>query len=265
MILIGTSGWSYRHWSGGAFYPKGLASGQWLEYYTRRFGTVEINASFYRLPGPGMVVRWREVAPPGFVFAAKGSRLITHAHRLKDAAKSVEAFMERLGDLGQALAVVLWQLPPGMERSDENLARLDAFLGLLPGHVRHAVEFRHSSWLSDDAFSVLRDHGVAQVTVSSTRMPRDLRLTADFAYVRMHGLSGGYAHHYTRRGLAPWAEFLAGLDQEGKDAYVYFNNDARAQAPKDARELIAMLADRRVDVRGERPAETGAWRRERAS
>ena len=111
---------------------------------------------------------------------------------------------------------------------------------------------------------MLRDHGVAQVAVSSTGMPRNLVLTADFAYVRMHGLSGGYAHHYTRRGLTPWAEFLTGLDQDGKDAYVYFNNDARAQAPKDARELIAMLKDRRVDVRGE-GAESGAWRAEIAS
>ena len=251
MILIGTSGWSYRHWSGGAFYPKGLASGQWLEYYARRFATVEINASFYRLPGEAMVDRWHEIAPPGFAFAAKGSRLITHAHRLKDAAGSVETFMQRLGRLDEALAVVLWQLPPAMERSDENLTRLDSFLGLLPRHVRHAVEFRHPSWLSDEAFSVLRDHGVAQVAVSSTRMPRDLTATADFAYVRMHGLSGGYAHHYTRRGLASWADFLSDLDKDGKDAYVYFNNDARAQAPKDARELIAVLKDRRVDVRGE--------------
>ena len=131
MILIGTSGWSYRHWSGGAFYPKGLASGQWLEYYARRYATVEINASFYRLPGETMVARWREVAPPGFVFSAKGSRLITHAHRLKGAAESVQTFMRRLGRLGEALAVVLWQLPPSMERTDENLTRLDAFLGLL--------------------------------------------------------------------------------------------------------------------------------------
>ena len=143
----------------------------------------------------------------------------------------------------------LWQAA-----TQESLGRLDTFLGLLPDRVRHAVEFRHRSWLTDEAFLLLHDHGAAQVAVSSTRMPRDLTLTADFSYVRMHGLSGGYAHDYTRRELAPWADFLAGLDEDGKDAYVYFNNDARAQAPKDARELIGLLADRRVDVPGDRAA-----------
>jgi uncharacterized protein YecE (DUF72 family) len=245
MILIGTSGWSYRHWSQGAFYPKGLASGGWLEYYVQRFATVEINTSFYRLPRAELVERWCELAPPGFVFSAKGSRLITHAHRLKDAAGSVETFMDRLGGLGRALSVVLWQLPPSMKLTDEHLARLDEFLRLLPRDVRHAVEFRDPSWLSDEAFSVLRDHGAAQVAVSSTVMPRDLTLTAAFTYVRFHGLSGGYAHGYTRRELAPWADFLTGLEEDGKDAYVYFNNDARAQAPRDARELIGSLAKRR--------------------
>jgi uncharacterized protein YecE (DUF72 family) len=248
MILIGTSGWSYRHWSGGAFYPKGLASGRWLEYYARRFATVELNASFYRLPRAELVDRWRELAPPGFAFSAKGSRLITHARRLKECEKPLETFLERLGRLEEALSVVLWQLPPDMECDDGNLARLDAFLRLLPPHVRHAIEFRHRSWLGAEAFSVLRDHGVAQVAVSSTRMPRDLTLTAGFAYIRMHGLSGGYAHDYTRRGLAPWADFLSGLEEDGKDAYVYFNNDARAQAPADARELIDMLAERGTHV-----------------
>jgi uncharacterized protein YecE (DUF72 family) len=254
VILIGTSGWSYRHWSGGAFYPKGLASGEWLEYYTRRFATVELNASFYRLPREEMVDHWRQVAPPGFSFSAKGSRLITHARRLRECDDSVRTFMERLGGLGDRLSVVLWQLPPDMECTDESLARLDAFLRLLPDHVRHAVEFRHRSWLGEEAFSVLRELGIAQVAVSSARMPRDLTLTAGFAYVRMHGLSGGYAHDYTRRGLAPWADFLSGLDDDGQDAYVYFNNDARAQAPADARELIGMLSEREVDVRGERAA-----------
>lgn len=254
MIAIGTSGWSYRHWKGGAFYPRGLASGSWLEYYVRRFATVEINGSFYRLPRAETVDHWRELAPPGFAFSAKGSRLITHARRLKDCDVPLRTFMERLDGLGPALAVVLWQLPPAMECTDENLARLDAFLGLLPHRVRNAVEFRHRSWLSDEAFSVLREHGVAQVAVSSTRMPRDLTLTAAFAYVRMHGLSGGYAHDYTRRELALWTDFLSSLDEAGKDAYVYFNNDAHAQAPKDARELVGMLADRGVEARGERAA-----------
>lgn len=253
MILIGTSGWSYRHWSG-LFYPRELTSGQWLEYYVRRFPTVEIDGSFYRLPRVETVDRWREIATPGFAFAAKGSRLITHARRLVSCADAAHVFMDRLGRLGNHLAVVLWQLPPGMECDGETLRRLDEFLGILPGEVRHAVELRHESWLRDESFAVLRAHGAAQVHVSSTRMPRDLTLTADFAYVRLHGLSAGYAHHYTRRELAPWAAFLTGLDAAGTDAYVYFNNDAGGQAPRDAGELVDMLEARHVHAWRDRGA-----------
>ena len=137
---------------------------------------------------------------------------------------------------------MLWQLPPDMERSSQSLARLDEFLGALPARTRHAVEFRHESWLRDDVFAVLRDHGAAQVQVSSTRMPPNFTVTTDFVYVRFHGLAGGYAHAYTQHQLAPWVDFLAGVHADGKDAYVYFNNDAGAQAPRDARELTSLLA-----------------------
>jgi uncharacterized protein YecE (DUF72 family) len=138
-ILIGTSGWSYEHWAGD-FYPPGLPARERLAYYVSRFPTVEINATFYRLPSESMVRSWRERVPPGFVFAVKGSRFITHIRRLEGVDEALDLFLSRVGLLGDGLAVVLWQLPPSLTL---DVALLDRFLAALPEGVRHAVEFRH--------------------------------------------------------------------------------------------------------------------------
>jgi len=238
-VAVGTSGWSYDDW-GGVFYPANVPRARWLEHYVTRFPTVEINYSFYHLPSEGTVRRWHDAAPDRFRFAVKGSRSITHVRRLSDCREEVDRFVERARGLKTFLGVVLWQLPPTLERDVELLER---FASLLPGGVRHAIEFRHPSWLVDDAFAVLRAHEVAQVCVSSSLMPRDLTVTADFVYLRFHGLEGSYAHDYSEAELGPWAEFLRDAHARGLDGYAYFNNDARARAPKNARELTEMLGD----------------------
>ena len=237
-IAVGTSGWSYRHWAG-RFYPEGLRSGEWLRFYAGRFPTVEVNATFYRLPADTMVAHWAEVAPPGFEFVTKGSRLVTHLRRLVEVDEAVARFMERVGGLGGALGAVLWQLPPDLER---DAARLDAFLSGLPP-VRSAVEFRHPSWLCEEVYDVLSRHGAALVAVSSTIMPAVRRATAGFVYARFHGLAGGYGHSYTDDELAPWAEWLAAEAAAGRDGYAFFNNDAEAAAPRDAARLMELLGD----------------------
>ncbi len=241
-IAVGTSGFSYDDWAG-AFYPEGLARSRWFEHYVTRFPTVELNATFYRLPAESAVRRWREVAPEGFRFAVKGSRLITHVRRLEGCEEELSRFMARVRGLGPALRVVLWQLPPSL-RLDVPL--LERFLALLPEGARHAVEFRHPSWLVEEAFEALRRRGVAHVSVSSTRMPADRTVTGDLVYVRFHGLGGGYAHDYSAEELAPWAGFLREAHARGLEGYAYFNNDARARAPKNAAELIEALGDAAV-------------------
>lgn len=248
-MAVGTSGWSYDDWDG-AFYPKDLPRSRWFEHYLMRFPTVEVNYSFYRLPSEETVARWHDAAPDRFRFAIKGSRFITHVRRLRDCREEVDRFMERAKGLKVFLGPILWQLPPALER---DLDALDGFASLLSGGVRHAIEFRHPSWLVDDAYAVLRAHGVAHVSVSSSRMPRDLTVTAGFVYVRLHGLEGGYAHDYSRAELRPWAEFLREANERGLDGYAYLNNDALARAPKNARELTEMLGDAALEWPSEPP------------
>ncbi len=237
-ILIGTSGWSYDHWRG-VFYPPEVRAGDRLRFYASRFPTVEIDGTFYRLPSETAVAAWRGAVPPGFVFAVKGSRLITHFRRLRNADDAIDTFMERMSSLGDALQVVLWQLPPTMPRDTE---ALDAFLSRIGRGVRHAVEFRHRSWLDEETWEVLRAHGAAHVNVSSDTMPRDLTPTADFIYVRFHG-TATYHGAYLQPSLEPWARFVRAQAADGRDAYVYFNNDAEGHAPRDAARLAGMLGD----------------------
>lgn len=238
-IKVGTSGWSYDHWVG-PFYPSGLGSAHRLEYYAGRLATVEIDATFYRLPSEKVVRAWAAAVPDGFTFAVKGTRFITQFRRLRDTAEPVDAFMERLSLLGDKLEVVLWQLPPSLKRDDD---LLDGFLeGLEDSRVRHAVEFRHESWLCPETFEVLRRHGAAQVHVSSDTMPRELTPTADFVYVRFHG-TATYHGEYVEVALVQWAEFLHEQAAEGRDGYAYFNNDAGAHAPADAARLVGMLGE----------------------
>ena len=237
-VLIGTSGWSYQHWTG-RFYPEELASSEWLAYYAQRFSTVEVNNTFYQLPKEHTVQLWNEHTPAGFRFAVKGSRFITHVRKLREAEKSTERLITVVEALGEKLAVLLWQLPPTLERDPQ---LLDEFLGALPRYLRHAVEFRHESWLVDETYEVLRHHGVANVNASSDRMPTDLTVTGDFVYVRFHGLAG-YHGAYVGRALDVWVDFLREQSLAGRDAYVYFNNDAEACAPADAERLRGMLEE----------------------
>jgi uncharacterized protein YecE (DUF72 family) len=237
-IHVGTSGWAYAHWDP-SFYPEHTPTDRRLAVYAGRLPTVEIDATFYRLPSEHAVSTWREEVGPDFVFAVKGSRSITHFRRLTGTDEAVGGFAERLSMLGEKLHVMLWQLPPDLTA---DTALLDRFLTSLPKGVRQAVEFRHASWLVPETFGVLRAHGVAHVHVSSDEMPVDLTPTADFVYVRFHG-TAEYHGSYTHPALEPWADFLRQQAAAGRDGYVYFNNDFEGHAPRDAARLIGMLGE----------------------
>ncbi len=203
-LHVGTSGWVYKGWAG-AFYPADLAENDRLTYYAQHFGTVEINATFYRLPSESMVRGWDRKAPPGFIYAVKGSRFITQMKKLKVEPESIAIFFERISPLKAHLGPILWQLPPSL---GIDLPRLDNFLNLLPAGYRYAVEFRHPSWMEDNVFALLKKHNAAHVHVSSMRMPMNLTVTSDLVYIRFHGLESGAAHDYTRDELKPWAAAL---------------------------------------------------------
>jgi uncharacterized protein YecE (DUF72 family) len=236
-LRIGCSGWAYKHWVG-PFYPPGLKDRERLEHYAGRFDTVEINASFYRLPSAAAVEGWARGVPPGFLFAWKVSRFITHNKKLKDCAESVALVFGRMAALGPAMGPALVQLPPQLRRDE---ARLAAFLDLLPAG-RHAVEFRHESWYAPPVFQVLADRNAALCISDHHAAPAPWELTASFAYVRGHGPGGRYHGRYPKAELAAWAGRLDGWRREGRDAYVYFDNDVKSAAPADAEVLKALTA-----------------------
>jgi uncharacterized protein YecE (DUF72 family) len=237
---IGTSGWSYRHWRE-VFYPAGLAQRRWLEHYTAEFDTVELNATFYRLPVEQTFNGWQKRSPEGFLFAVKAPRAITHVKKLADCEDQLSRFCSRARLLAARLGPLLVQLPP---RSACDIARLAAFLSHVPGNLRLAFEFRDQSWLCEPVFSLLREHNAALVRVSAPRFPDAAVSTADFQYLRMHGEKRLYSSKYSRETLGRWADWIAEWTSHGQDVHVYFNNDAHGYAIEDARVLRSLVADR---------------------
>jgi uncharacterized protein YecE (DUF72 family) len=236
-LRVGCSGWSYAHWRG-LVYPCGLAQGRWLEHYTTLFDTVELNATFYRLPAQRTVAAWAARTPPGFVFSVKASRYLTHVKRLAETGRGVERLLASIEPLAEAgkLGPLLWQLPETFHRDDDRLAA--ALAELPPG--RHAFEFRHESWFVPEVEALLRAHGAAFVVADHPERRFQTRwLTAPFAYVRFH-YGRGEGGRYTARQLDGWAEWLSEVRRTA-DVYAYFNNDWEAFAVENANGLLSRL------------------------
>jgi uncharacterized protein YecE (DUF72 family) len=222
-LRIGCSGWNYKHWRNGVFYPPRLAPRNWLAYYSAYFDTVEINATFYRLPTVNAVRGWETGSPEGFVFAVKMSRYITHIKRLTGLEDGLQRFYARIAPFvgSPKFGPVLWQLAPNFHRDDERLA---AALELLPAG-RHAFEFRHASWFHDDVYALLRGRGAALVIGDDPRRPYQTReLTADFTFVRFHAGAEGGNGNYSYGELERWARWIEEA-RASVDVYAYFNND----------------------------------------
>ncbi|HUR58367.1 MAG TPA: DUF72 domain-containing protein [Opitutaceae bacterium] len=246
-IWVGTSGWSYKEWAG-HFYPKGWPKKNEFSYYVRHFPTVEINATFYRLPTKKTVRGWRERSPERFVFAVKGSRYLTHIRRLKDTGKGLQKYFRRLTPLGDRAGPILWQLPPTFQKNDVNWGRLTRFLARVPRAYRHAVEFRHPSWMDEQTFELLRQNNVCNVWISSLKMPMDYTVTSDFIFLRFHGLEGGAYHDYTDDELRPWAEQLGKAARKNIPAFVYFNNDLNTRAPLNGHAMMRLVGRHAVQA-----------------
>ncbi len=237
-LFIGTSGWNYRAWRR-SFYRDRPAK-DWLRYAARRFSGLEINATHYRLQSAETLRRWASEAPPGFRFALKAHRYLTHNRKLIGPLGPVRTERGRADALGERLAVALWQLPGNLGC---DLERLDAFLRALHAwrRVRHAIEFRHPSWFCDEVAGLLRERGVASVQSDAARWPRWDAVTTDLVYVRLHGRPQTYASSYGERPLRAWARKVRRWRREGRDVHVYFDNDARGAAPRNALRLIELL------------------------
>ena len=245
LVRIGCSGWNYQHWRNGVFYPPRLAARNWLDFYARSFDTVEINMTFYRLPRVEAVRRWVDESPPGFLFAVKASRYLTHVKRLKELRPGLDVLLERIDPLlrSEKMGPMLWQLPPTFRRDDERLAA--ALADLPPG--RHCFEFRHESWFRDDVYGLLRDHGVALVIGDRPQVHafQTHELTAGWTFVRFHGGTRGARGNYAESELREWAERVAGWRDAGVDVYAYFNNDWEGFAIRNALALKARLGKTR--------------------
>lgn len=284
-IRIGISGWRYPPWRG-EFYPEDLRQADELAYASHQVPTIEINGTFYSLQRPERFAQWRDATPRGFVFSVKGSRYITHVKRLRDPEEALARFFASgVLELGDKLGPFLWQLPPSL-RFDSDVT--EAFLKALPrdsraaerlahrfdarvaGHpmppvgrhraLRHAMEVRHDSFACPEFVRMLRQHNVALVTADTAgKWPLMEDVTADFAYLRLHGDKALYASGYTPDALRDWKRRIdawsAGREPRGarrvagaaprhgspRDIYCYFDNDVKVKAPRDARALARLL------------------------
>jgi uncharacterized protein YecE (DUF72 family) len=234
---VGCSGWQYRHWRGN-FYPATLPASQWLDHYTTRFDTVEINNTFYRLPEAATFAAWRRRAPRGFLYAVKASRYLTHMKKLNAPHEPIARLFTRARHLGKAFGPVLYQLPPGWP---VNVGRFDAFLRALPRARRHAVEFRDPSWYSDEVLAVLERRRVALCLHDMAGSASGMRAVGPFVYVRFHGVQK-YRGRYDDDTLERWAVWLAGERRRGRPVFAYFNNDTGGHAPRDAIRLRDAIA-----------------------
>jgi uncharacterized protein YecE (DUF72 family) len=240
-VHIGTSGWSYDHWAGIA-YPPGTPAARRLEHYVQRFGTVELNSSFYHWPRQATFAGWRRRLPAGFQLSVKAPRGLTHARRLREPEVWIDRIAACWHELADKRAVLLVQLAPDDERDD---ARLSYFLSRLPEWIQVSVEFRHPSWHDESVFAMLEQRGAAYCVMSGAQLPCVLRATAPFVYVRMHGPDHHtlYGGSYSHTDLAWWRDRIAEWSAAGREVFVYFNNDGGGNAVRNADTLCEFLGD----------------------
>lgn len=231
-IAVGTSGYSYKEWKG-SFYPADLPASKMLAFYSGHFNTVEINASFYRMPEAKTVTKWAAEVPDGFTFILKAPQRITHQKKLVDAGDDVRHLFEVAESLGSKLGPVLFQLPPYL-RSDT--ARLAEFLDRLPRDRKIGFEFRHESWFNDETYSLLRSHDVALCAADTDEVtdPESVLVpTASWGYLRLRRTE------FTDADLAAWGERVQ--RQSWDSAYVFFKHEDEGKGPDFARRFLTRL------------------------
>ncbi|MFL6721778.1 MAG: DUF72 domain-containing protein [Sphingomonas sp.] len=236
-IHVGCSGWVYKHWRG-IFYPEGLPQKRWFERYAEDFDTVEINASFYRLPLASTFEGWRDKAPPGFHYAVKVNRFITHMKKLVDCEEAVDQFIALARPLGEKLGPLLYQLPPSLKL---DLKRLERFVERLPRDLNHVFEFRNKEWYVPETYALLERHGASFCIHDMPGSKTERIAVGPVAYVRFHGGEGKYWGRYSDEGLLGWTDWIVGQARQGRSAWCYFNNDIHGHAIHDARTLKAMV------------------------
>jgi len=248
-LYIGTSGWHYNDWIG-TFYPKDVTGYNELKYHAQHFNTVENNSSFYRSSKESTYKTWDRVTPEGYKFSIKVNKLVTHEARLEltDEVKTkVRYVLDSSQVLGDKLGAIVIQLPASFHY---DVAKLEKFLIFFRQEVEArqyrfdvAIEFRNKHWFVDETYTVLKKYNVALVAGQSSRYPMAREITADIAYIRMHGPEKLFASKYTPEQLAEWADYMKQIPKRVKRVYVYFNNDFYGYATENARELADIMKE----------------------
>ncbi len=231
-LYVGTSGYSYKEWKG-SFYPEKIPAKDMLRFYSERLSTVEINATFYRMPQPAMLTNWKEQVPGTFRFSLKAPQRVTHFKRLKEADEETKYFLETASVLGDQLGVVLFQLPPNMKK---DLARLEAFVQHLPEQPRAAFEFRHPTWFDDDVLELLRSRNQALCISDTDDLPTThIDKTADWGYLRLRRVN------YSEENLAEWLKRIR--DQNWQETFLFFKHEDAGTGPKLAAEFLRLAGE----------------------
>jgi uncharacterized protein YecE (DUF72 family) len=241
-IRVGIGGWTFEPWRG-VFYPEGLAQKRELEFASRALTTIEINGTFYSTFKPESWRKWRDETPDDFVFSVKASRYCMNRKVLGSAGESIERFINQgLAELGPKLGPINWQLAATKKFDPEDIA---AFFALLPREVgglplRHAIEARHASFVTEAFYDLARRHGVAIVYAKDEEFPEIDQLTADFTYARFMATSDDLDEGVTAAELTELARQAKGWAGRG-DVFAYFISGAKVRNPAAAQALIRKL------------------------
>ncbi len=242
-IRLGTQGWSYKDWIG-VFYPEGTPGSRFLQFYSRVFDVVELDTTFYGPPRPETVMRWKDETPDDFQFAAKMPGAITHDRRLVDVEADLLEFLEAMLVFGPKLGPILIQLPPSLDAS--NFSLVEEFLKILPTEFRYAIEFRHRSWDTVRTQTLLEEHKLAWTVIDLHYMPKKVRITTDFTYLRWLGNRRDVKtldRIQIDRGeeIREWAAKLEEIAQNTQRIYGFMNNHYAGHSPASVRQLKAAL------------------------
>jgi uncharacterized protein YecE (DUF72 family) len=246
-IYVGTSGWHYDDWTR-LFYPSDIKGYRELTYHAQHFNTVENNSSFYRIAGEGTYKTWDRMTPIGYKFSIKLNKFITHTHHLEindEVIEKIQFILQTTQILKEKLGAVLIQLPASFKYDP---AKLDTFLAYFTKEVRNkkyvfdiAIELRNKYWFTDELYTLLKKYNVALVAGQSSRWPQIRQITANVAYIRMHGPEKLFSSSYSSEQLNEWVTYIDSMPKYIKRVYVYFNNDFHGYAIDNAKEIYSLV------------------------
>jgi uncharacterized protein YecE (DUF72 family) len=235
---IGCSGFYYRHWRP-EFYPENIPIRLWFEHYCRSFRTVELNTTFYNFPKEKILHGWYQRSPDDFIFTVKAPRLITHYKKFVDCNSILKEFYKIVSDgLEHKLGCILFQLPSNIVFSNEKLQQI---IQSLDTSFLNVIEFRHHSWWTDDVYAMLTKNKISFSGISHPQLPDQIILNTRVLYYRFHGVPLLYTSPYTEQQLKKIAARIEGF-KNISDAFIYFNNDSRGWAYRNAEQLINIVS-----------------------